>query len=946
MSNIAKHQSALARAVLTSATDFAIVTTDLAGLITSWNPGAEALLGWSEEEMLGSPADRFFTPEDRAIDRCELEMTRARETGRSEDERWHMKKDGSRLWASGLMMRFEDEDTGQHIGYLKILRDRTPQHQANEMMRESERQYRTLTEALPGLVFTTTPEGGNIYVNENYQQFVGKSFDDLMGQGWVRSLHPDDVAQVKEEWGHSVATEETYAANMRFRRHDGAYRLFSCRAIPERDDAGRIMRWIGTCIDIEDQRLAESHLAYEKGLLDAVVSQAPIGISIAPASSDRKAIINDRLRAILGHGTEGEGIDRYAGYGAIKADDSPYIPEDYPTVRALTTGERIDRELMRYRVAAGGDYPAGSVRRLEVSSGPVLAADESIVAAVTVVQDIEDALMAAEAIQGMETERERNRADLQLAIDAGKLGTFSISLPDRVLTTSRQCRENYGRNPDHPMSYEEQCAAIHPDDREDRLRAIQRSIDTGHDYDLAFRVFWPDDTEHWIHSRGRIIRDDAGIPIALAGVSANVTAEKTQEVALHRLNLELEHAVDRRTGELLAKNEELVAQIAVREQAENALRQAQKMEAVGQLTGGVAHDFNNLLTIIKSSVELLSRPNVTEERRKRYTDAISETADRAAKLTAQLLAFARRQPLKAEHFDLAGQLLSSLPILRTTTGSRINVLTDAIETGGEVEVDRNQFDTAILNMIVNARDAMPEGGEITIATGTSDRIPAVRNHAEAPGDYVTVTIGDTGTGMSAETQARIFEPFYTTKEVGRGTGLGLSQVYGFVKQSGGEVIVASKEGKGTQFTLYLPRAQAMAVTASEMPVMPDTGPSVANRGCVLVVEDNQLVGEFATQLLEDVGYGTVWAPNAQSALDLINAKPDRFDVVFTDVVMPGMSGIELAQELRQAYPSLPVVLTSGYSQVLAQEGSHGFDLLQKPYNVSKVTEVLNRVKRS
>lgn len=209
MSNIAKHQSALARAVLTSATDFAIVTTDLAGLITSWNPGAEALLGWSEEEMLGSPADRFFTPEDRAIDRCELEMTRARETGRSEDERWHMKKDGSRLWASGLMMRFEDEDTGQHIGYLKILRDRTPQHQANEMMRESERQYRTLTEALPGLVFTTAPGGGNIYVNENYQQFVGKSFDDLMGQGWVRSLHPDDVAQVKEEWGHSVATEET-----------------------------------------------------------------------------------------------------------------------------------------------------------------------------------------------------------------------------------------------------------------------------------------------------------------------------------------------------------------------------------------------------------------------------------------------------------------------------------------------------------------------------------------------------------------------------------------------------------------------------------------------------------------------------------------------------------------------------------------------------------------
>ena len=945
MPDPAKHQAALARAVLTSATDFAIVTTDMAGLITSWNPGAEALLGWSEEEMKGQPAERFFTPEDRAIDRCEVEMATARAQGRCEDERWHQKKDGSRLWASGLMMRFEDEETGAHVGYLKILRDRTPQHEANEAMRESERQYRSLTQALPGFVFATDAAGRNIFSNENYQEFTGRDFAGLAGDGWTDVVHPDDLTNAVRAWRNAIESENDFGSSMRFRRHDGTYRCFRCRAIPERNEGGEITRWVGTCVDVEEQQQAESQLAYEKGLLDAVVSQAPIGISIAPASPDRTAIINHRLQAVLGHGPQGEGIDRYAGYGAIHDDGRAYATGEYPTVRALQKGERIDREMMRYRVGTDGDYPAGSIRRMEVSSSPVLGNDDEIVAAVTVVQDIEDTIRAAEVMQALVTEREGNRAELQLALDAGKLGTFSISIPDRVLTSSRQCRENYGRDPKLPFRYEEQDACVHPDDRADRLRAIQRSIDTGHDYDLAFRVIWPNSSEHWIHSRGRVVRGDAGQVIALSGVSANVTAEKMQEVALHRLNLELEHAVDRRTGELLAKNEELLAQIAVREQAENALAQAQKMEAVGQLTGGVAHDFNNLLTIIKSSVELLSRPNVTEERRKRYTDAISETADRAAKLTGQLLAFARRQPLKAEHFDVGDRLLSSLPILRTTTGSRIRVVTDGIEAGGEVEVDRNQFDTAILNMIVNARDAMPDGGDITIATGTSDRVPAVRNHAEAAGDYVTVTIGDTGIGMDSATQVRIFEPFYTTKDVGRGTGLGLSQVYGFAKQSGGEVIVSSEPGKGTCFILYLVRAQTSVASAGEMPDVPEVQSSPANHGCVLVVEDNQLVGEFATQLLEDVGYGTVWAPNAQAALDLINEKPDRFDVVFTDVVMPGMSGIEMAQELRQNHPSLPVVLTSGYSQVLAQEGSHGFDLLQKPYNASKVAEVLNRVKR-
>lgn len=216
MPNSTEHQAALARAVLTSATDFAIVTTNLAGEVTSWNPGAEALLGWSEEDMKGEHACRFFTPEDNAAGRCQTEMAVARDEGRCEDERWHLKKDGSRLWASGLMMRFENERTGEHIGYLKILRDRTPQHQANEVTRESERQYRTLTEALPGFVFTTDAAGRNIYTNDFYQEYTGRDFGELAGDGWTESVHPDDRDQVTRNWRSAVESGEPFNASMRF----------------------------------------------------------------------------------------------------------------------------------------------------------------------------------------------------------------------------------------------------------------------------------------------------------------------------------------------------------------------------------------------------------------------------------------------------------------------------------------------------------------------------------------------------------------------------------------------------------------------------------------------------------------------------------------------------------------------------------------------------------
>jgi PAS domain S-box-containing protein len=372
-------------------------------------------------------------------------------------------------------------------------------------------------------------------------------------------------------------------------------------------------------------------------------------------------------------------------------------------------------------------------------------------------------------------------------------------------------------------------------------------------------------------------------------------------------------------------------------QAQEALRQAQKLEAIGQLTGGVAHDFNNLLTIIKSSSDLLRRPDLPEERRRKYIDAISETVSRAAKLTGQLLAFARRQALKPEVFDVAQRVRDVADMLSTVVGSRIQIVLDVADQSCWTKADASQFETALVNLVVNARDAMDGEGMLSIKVSATYRSASEEFGRQDGKAFVTVSIADTGVGIPTDRLTKIFEPFFTTKEVGKGTGLGLSQVYGFAKQSGGDVAVESKPGKGSIFSLYLPAAeQALASSGEPKPVMlPHHG---AGRR-VLVVEDNVDVGAFSTQVLQDLGYETIWAKSAKEAMSLIeDGQP--FDVVFSDVVMPETNGIDLAKTLRERYPTLPIVLTSGYSDVLAEKGRHGFSLLQKPYAAEELSRVL------
>jgi signal transduction histidine kinase len=397
-------------------------------------------------------------------------------------------------------------------------------------------------------------------------------------------------------------------------------------------------------------------------------------------------------------------------------------------------------------------------------------------------------------------------------------------------------------------------------------------------------------------------------------------------------------ALRRANGELASRalalgeaNEALQVEIAERGKAEDQLRQAQKMQALGQLTGGIAHDFNNLLTVIQGSADILQRPELPDEKRLRFASAIAQTAARAAALTSQLLAFARRQPLKPELLDVNERISSMIDLLDRSLGTGVEVRTDFRPEACVVEADPVQLESAILNVAVNARDAMPDGGLLTIKSDLTDFDDGRR--------AVSIAISDTGHGMDADTAARVFEPFFTTKSVGKGTGLGLSQVYGFASQSGGDVRIQSTPGGGTSVTILLPcSTKTLERTAARVRLATATG---AHR--ILVVDDNEEVGAFAETLLRELGHAIHRVTSGEAALQASRAQ--EFDLVFTDVVMPGMSGIELALQLRREQPGIAVVLTTGYSDRIAETGSEGFPVITKPYRLDTLADTIERALR-
>ena len=596
---------------------------------------------------------------------------------------------------------------------------------------------------------------------------------------------------------------------------------------------------------------------------------------------------------------------------ALHPDDVPWTMTVF--AGCLASGEPVDVNY-RIRIARTGAY-----RWMRARARPRRNEGGAIIRWYGVVEDIHDRKLAEERLQDLNATLERRVADAlaqrKLWADVFETTDALVAALDddyRVLAVNRayvdEFESIYGVRPGVGDNLLDLLAG-HPDDRA-AVKAVWSRALAGEEFTLIEAFGAPERKRPSYELRFTALRDAQGRRIGAFQYAQDVS-------------------------ERLRGQEQLA-------RAEEALRHAQKMEAVGQLTGGVAHDFNNLLTIIRSSVEFLRRPNLPEDRRSRYLEAVSDTVDRAAKLTSQLLSFARRQPLKPEVFDLGGRLRGVADMLNAVTGARIRIVAEVPDLPCHVRVDPSQFETALVNLAVNARDAMAGEGTLTLGLACGTALPSIRGHAGAAGPFAALSVRDDGTGIAPEHLTRIFEPFYTTKAVGKGTGLGLSQVIGFAKQSGGDIDVASEPGHGTTFTLYLPEVDA---PAPETQQGDDTAePATEERAlCVLVVEDNLDVGRFCTQLLEDLGHSIVWAHDAETALVEFERVPFRFDAVFSDVVMPGMGGVELARRLKAGHPNLPIILTTGYSDVLAQDDTHGFDLVRKPYSAEQVARALRNV---
>ncbi|SOU07677.1 hybrid sensor histidine kinase/response regulator [Xanthomonas arboricola] len=636
------------RQILDSVMDYAIIATDLHGLVTSWNEGAQRILGWSEAEMLGQTLERTFTPEDVERRQILIEAAAALESGSGMDERWHVRKSGQRFWANGSLMVLRDE-TGAAIGFVKVLRDRTAERLASEALRESERRLDALVRASSQSIFSASADWREL------RQLVGEgALSDALSASlnWQQEMvHPDDRARLAEAIAHSIINKTGLDVEYRVLDADQRVGWTLMRAIPLLDEGEQIVEWFGTAADITDKRLAEQQL--------------------------------------------------------------------------------------------------------------------------------------------------------------------------------RQLTET------------------------------------------------------------------------------------------------LEERVRERSAALLL--------------AEEKLRQSQKMEAVGQLTGGLAHDFNNLLTAISVGLELLQTriEQGKYDRLERYVEMAQSSAARATALTQRLLAFSRRQTLAPTALEVQALVQGMHDIIARTLGPSIALQLRPAADPWKVLVDAPQLENALLNLCINARDAMPDGGELTIAVANRVLDAGAAQQLDLPiGEYVCLSVQDTGTGMSADVMSKVFEPFFTTKPIGQGTGLGLSMIYGFTRQSGGHVRIDSEVGVGTTMALYLPRfdgvlAQDEALPATEQPLR-STAPSCT----VLLVEDETAIRVLMSEVLSEAGYRVIETAEGSAAVERLRSQ-ETIDLLVTDVGLTGgLNGRQVADAGRQSRPTLPVLFVTGYAATAAVGAGQledGMEVLTKPF---------------
>jgi PAS domain S-box-containing protein len=721
---------------------------------------------------------------------------------------------------------------------------------------------------------------------------------------WVERIHPDDRDRTVKQFLDALAgRDEDYNATYRIvRPNDGQIRWIDVVAKIERDSEGRALRLVGAHIDATDRMLAQEKLRESEERFRLIADSAPVPMWVTKLDRTR-SFANRAYVDFLGLPFE-EAI-AFDWRKRLHPDDLQRV------VQESIAGEASLKPFVleaRYR-RADGEW-----RWLRSESQPRWDPTGNHIGFIGVAHDI------TAAKQGERDLRQLNEIlELRITERTAQLESNEAQMR-AILETSHQYQGLLNLHGD--LLYANKTA----------LAGIRSDAST-----VLGKPFWDTPWFSGTEGMGGTVRD--AFFTVMQGEEVQIEMRLRLPIGERYFDFKMRPLRDQH-GAIVGAVPEAV-DITERRLGEEALRQSQKMEAVGQLTGGVAHDFNNLLTIIRSATDFLRRRELPEERRRRYIDAISDTVERASKLTGQLLAFARRQPLKPQVFNVSTQVEAVAQLIRPLVGARIQIDVEISDRNCFAIADVAQFETALINLAVNGRDAMDGEGRLTMGVRKVNGIPALRAQPARSGDFVAVAMADTGGGIAPELLETIFEPFFTTKEVGKGTGLGLSQAFGFAKQSDGDIAVASPPGEGATFTIYLPQAAAPvdAVEATATGIEP----AARGRGYrVLVVEDNDDVGQFSTELLEDLGYTVRRVASADAALGILAKDEFSADLVFSDVIMPGMNGVELAGLVRERFPGLPVVLTSGYSNVLAESAHQGFELIQKPYSVELLSRILRK----
>ena len=669
---------------------------------------------------------------------------------------------------------FVHDDKGRPVWMRGVVQDVTDRKLAEATLRESESRFRVLAQAVPNQVWSATPEGKLDWVNQKVHDYSGLAQEQLLGDGWVQMLHPDDLPRVAAQWQLSLQRKTRYEIEFRLRRHDGVYRWHLVRALPSTSE--NVTRWLGANTDIEELKTTQAELAQLNVTLEQRVEQR---------DRDR-----DRMWRLATDLIVVTGID-----GVIKA-----VNPAWQQLLGWEEHELLDTTFLR--------------RVHEDDRNSTLAEAKKLAA-------------------GRETQRFENRY-----------------------------RHKDG-------SYKTIAWIVVPDG--ERFHAVGRDI----------------------------------------------SAERESALALKEI--------------------------------EERLRQSQKMEAIGQLTGGIAHDFNNLLQGISGSIDVI-RGRLASGRTGdigHFMDSATSSAHRAAALIHRLLAFARRQSLASKMVDVNALVVSMEDLMRRTLGEHIELLVALSGDAWPVLSDENQLESALLNLAVNARDAMPGGGTLTIRTAnaTLDESYTRPHEGLQPGDYTVISVSDTGVGMPPDVLARAFEPFFTTKPIGQGTGLGLSMIYGFAKQSGGHVRMHSQLGQGTEVSLYLPR-QPSTDAQEPMDARAPVGSLQAEGETILVVEDDAAVRMIILDELNELGYTTLKAVDGPTALPILQSA-QRIDLLISDVGLPGMNGRQIAEIGRQHRPGLPVLFMTGYAQSAAARTEFlapGMEMIAKPFAMdelaAKIREML------